>query len=155
MKILLVEDDQSTRELLAFHLGLARYTVEQAEDGATALDLAVLWNYDLIILDVNIPYLDGVSLCRQLRVQGVTTPILMLTAQAEDRDVINGLDAGADDYVTKPFEVSRVLARVRALLRRGRTATTIPSLVWGDLCLDPVQAQVTYQAQVVPLTPKE
>ncbi|MFM7325541.1 MAG: response regulator [Nodosilinea sp.] len=155
MKILLVEDDQSTRELLAFHLGLARYTVEQAEDGATALDLAVLWNYDLIMLDVNIPYLDGVSLCRQLRVQGVTTPILMLTAQAEDRDVINGLDAGADDYVTKPFEVSRVLARVRALLRRGRTAATIPSLVWGDLCLDPVQAQVSYQGQVVPLTPKE
>jgi diguanylate cyclase (GGDEF)-like protein len=155
MKILLVEDDQSTRELLAFHLGLARYTVEQAEDGATALDLAVLWNYDLIILDINIPYLDGVSLCRQLRVQGVTTPILMLTAQAEDRDVINGLDAGADDYVTKPFEVSRVLARVRALLRRGRTASTIPSLVWGDLCLDPVQAQVTYQGQVMPLTPKE
>jgi diguanylate cyclase (GGDEF)-like protein len=155
MKILLVEDDRSTRELLAFHLGLARYTVEQAEDGATALDLAVLWNYDLIILDINIPYLDGVSLCRQLRIQGVTTPILMLTAQAEDRDVINGLDAGADDYVTKPFEVSRVLARVRALLRRGRTATTIPSLVWGDLCLDPVQAQVTYQGQVVPLTPKE
>ncbi len=155
MKILLVEDDQSTRELLAFHLGLARYTVEQAEDGATALDLAVLWNYDLIILDINIPYLDGVNLCRQLRIQGVTTPILMLTAQAEDRDVINGLDAGADDYVTKPFEVSRVLARVRALLRRGRTATTIPSLVWGDLCLDPVQAQVTYQNQVVPLTPKE
>jgi diguanylate cyclase (GGDEF)-like protein len=155
MKILLVEDDQSTRELLAFHLGLARYTVEQAEDGATALDLAVLWNYDLIILDINIPYLDGVSLCRQLRVQGVTTPILMLTAQAEDRDIINGLDAGADDYVTKPFEVSRVLARVRALLRRGRTASTIPSLVWGDLCLDPVQAQVTYQGQVMPLTPKE
>jgi diguanylate cyclase (GGDEF)-like protein len=115
----------------------------------------VLWNYDLIILDINIPYLDGVSLCRQLRVQGVTTPILMLTAQAEDRDVINGLDAGADDYVTKPFEVSRVLARVRALLRRGRTASTIPSLVWGDLCLDPVQAQVTYQGQVMPLTPKE
>ncbi|WOD41630.1 response regulator [Nodosilinea sp. E11] len=155
MKILLVEDDSSTRDLLVFHLTAARYTVEQAADGITAQELADLWNYDLILLDVNIPRLDGVTLCRQLRSQGVSTPILMLTAQAEDEDVITGLDAGADDYVTKPFEVSQVLARIRALLRRGAQASTIPSLVWGQLCLDPTMAQVTYGTQVVPLTPKE
>jgi diguanylate cyclase (GGDEF)-like protein len=155
VKILLVEDDPSTRELLVFHLIAARYAVEQASDGIIAKELAALWNYDLILLDVNIPRLDGLSLCRQLREQGVSAPILMLTAQAEDKDVITGLDAGADDYVTKPFEVSQVLARIRALLRRGARATTIPPLVWGQLCLDPTLAQVTYGGQVVPLTPKE
>ncbi|MGF1516920.1 MAG: response regulator [Nodosilinea sp.] len=155
MKILLVEDDLSTRDLLVFHLTAARYTVEQAADGVTARELAALWDYDLIMLDINVPRLDGISLCRQLRGQGVSTPILMLTAQAGDEDVITGLDAGADDYVTKPFEVSQVLARVRALLRRGVRASTIPSLVWGQLGLDPTLAQVTYDGQVVPLTPKE
>ncbi|PSN13423.1 hypothetical protein C7293_16060 [filamentous cyanobacterium CCT1] len=155
MKILLVEDDLATRDLLVFHLTAARYTVEQAADGITARELAALWNYDLILLDVNIPRLDGLSLCRWLRRQGMSTPILMLTAQAGDEDVITGLDAGADDYVTKPFEVSQVLARIRALLRRGARATTIPSLVWGQLRLDPTLAQVTYYGQVVPLTPKE
>ncbi|PZV06873.1 MAG: hypothetical protein DCF32_08840 [Leptolyngbya sp.] len=155
MKILLIEDDSSTRELLVFHLTAARYTVEQAADGIIAQELAALWSYDLILLDINIPRLDGISLCRYLRGQGVSTPILMLTAQAQDEDVITGLDAGADDYVTKPFEVSQVLARIRALLRRGARATTIPPLVWGQLCLDPALAQVTYSGQVVPLTPKE
>lgn len=155
MKILLVEDDPSTRELLVFHLTAARYTVEQAADGIIAQELAALWNYDLILLDVNIPRLNGLSLCRHLRGQGVSTPILMLTAQADDKDVITGLDAGADDYVTKPFEVSQVLARIRALLRRGARATTIPPLVWGQLRLNPTLAQVTYSGQVVPLTPKE
>ncbi|WP_035989541.1 response regulator [Leptolyngbya sp. KIOST-1] len=155
MKILLVEDDPTTRDLLVFHLTAARYTVEQAADGITAQELAAMWNYDLILLDINIPRLDGISLCRRLRGQGVSTPILMLTAQAQDEDVITGLDAGADDYVTKPFEVSQVLARIRALLRRGARAATIPSLVWGQLCLDPTLAQVTYDGQVVPLTPKE
>ncbi|NJL45019.1 MAG: response regulator [Leptolyngbyaceae cyanobacterium SM2_3_12] len=155
MKILLVEDDPPTLELLTFQLTAARYTVEQATDGVTALELASLWNYDLIVLDVQIPQRDGISVCRQLRTQGMTTPILILTAQADDNDIITGLDAGADDYVTKPFEISRVLARVRALLRRGATATTIPSLTWGELCLNPVLAQVTYGDQVVPVTPKE
>ncbi len=155
MKILLVEDDPDTRDLLVFHLTAARYTVEQAVDGIIAQDLAALWNYDLILLDVNIPRLDGLSLCRHLRGQRVSTPILMLTAQAGDEDVITGLDAGADDYVTKPFEVSQVLARIRALLRRGAQATTIPALVWGKLCLDSTLAQVTYAGRVVPLTPKE
>ncbi|HIK44320.1 MAG TPA: response regulator [Leptolyngbyaceae cyanobacterium M65_K2018_010] len=155
MKILLVEDDPSTRELLAHHLHHAHYVVEQAADGATALELALLWNYDLVVLDVNLPKLDGMSLCRQLRAQGLTTPILMLTAQSSDTDVVQGLDAGADDYVTKPFEVQRVMARVRALLRRGTTTPAIPPLQWGALCLNPSLAQVTYRNVVVPLTPKE
>lgn len=155
MKILLVEDDTATRQLLALHLTAARYTVEQAMDGATALELASQWNYDLIILDLALPQLDGLSLCRELRRKGSTTPILILTAKTGDKHIITGLDAGADDYVTKPFEVQSVLARVRALLRRGAVATEIPSLVWGRMQLDPGLAQVTYDGEVVPLTPKE
>lgn len=155
MKILLVEDDTATRQLLALHLTAARYTVEQAMDGVTALELASQWNYDLIILDLALPQLDGLSLCRKLRRKGSTTPILILTAKTGDEHIITGLDAGADDYVTKPFEVQSVLARVRALLRRGAVATEIPSLVWGRMQLDPGLAQVTYDGDVVPLTPKE
>lgn len=155
MKILLVEDDPATRQLLALHLTTARYTVEQATDGQIALDLASQWNYDLIILDLKLPQLDGLSLCRQLRRRGTTTPILILTAKTGDEHIITGLDAGADDYVTKPFEVQSVLARVRALLRRGVVAQEIPSLVWGRMQLDPGLAQVTYDGAVVPLTPKE
>lgn len=155
MKILLVEDDTTTRQLLALHLTAARYTVEQATDGATALDLAMGWAYDLIILDLNLPRVDGLSLCRQLRRQGSTTPILILTATTGNEHVVTGLDAGADDYVTKPFEVESVLARVRALLRRGATATAIPTFSWGAMELNPALAQVTYEGQVVSLTPKE
>ncbi|QQE63519.1 hypothetical protein GFS31_01840 [Leptolyngbya sp. BL0902] len=155
MKILLVEDDPATRQLLALHLTAARYTVEQATDGRVALDLASQWNYDLILLDLNLPHLDGLSLCRQLRQIGSTTPILILTAQTGDEHVITGLDAGADDYVTKPFDIPSVLARVRALLRRGAVATEIPSLTWGPIQLEPALAQVTYRGHIIPLTPKE
>lgn len=155
MKILLVEDDPATRQLLALNLTAARYTVEQATDGRVALELALQWSYDLILLDLNLPNLDGLSLCRQLRQQGSTTPILILTAQTGDEHVITGLDAGADDYVTKPFDIPSVLARVRALLRRGAVATAIPSLTWGPIQLEPALAQVTYRGHVIPLTPKE
>lgn len=155
MKILLVEDEDATRELLSLHLTAARYTVEPVVDGAMALEMALQWAYDLIILDLNLPNLDGLSLCRRLRRKGTTTPILILTAQTGNEHIITGLDAGADDYVTKPFEVQSVLARVRALLRRGATATEIPSLVWGRLQLNPALAQVTYDGQVIALTPKE
>lgn len=155
MKILLVEDDPATRQLLALHLTTARYTVEQATDGQVALDLALQWDYDLIILDLQLPQVDGLSLCRQLRQRGTTTPILILTAKTGDEHIITGLDAGADDYVTKPFAVQSVLARVRALLRRGAVAQEIPSLVWGRMQLDPGLAQVTYNGEVVALTPKE
>ncbi|NMF82300.1 response regulator [Nodosilinea sp. P-1105] len=155
MKVLLVEDDRPTRDLLAYHLTAARYTIEQAADGVTGLELATLLTYDLMVLDVQIPRLDGISLCRKLRNQGITTPILILTAYGSEDSIITGLDAGADDYVTKPFEVSQVLARIRALLRRGDRGQGVPSLVWGDLCLDPALAEVTYQGRTVPVTPKE
>ena len=108
MKILLVEDDLPTRDLLVFHLTAARYTVEQAADGVIARELATMWNYDLIMLDINIPRLDGISLCRQLREQGASAPILMLTAQTSIEDKVYGFEMGADDFLAKPFELEHL-----------------------------------------------
>jgi diguanylate cyclase (GGDEF)-like protein len=155
MKLLLVEDDPVTRELLVFHLSAAHYAVDQAADGLTGLELASTWDYDLLLLDLQLPELDGLSLCQRLRAQGKTIPILMLTAQSEGSDIVTGLDAGADDYVTKPFDMDQILARIRALLRRQSNTTLAPQFTWGDLCLDPAIAQVTYRRQPVALTPKE
>ncbi|OKH36837.1 hypothetical protein NIES2119_15565 [[Phormidium ambiguum] IAM M-71] len=155
MKILLVEDDSFTGELLSTTLKNHRYTVELVTDGQIALELANIYSYDLIILDVQIPTLDGISVCRQLRSSGCTTPILILTAKDSNNDIVIGLDAGADDYVAKPCEPTQLLARIRALLRRGSANLPATILRWGDLSLDPALAQVKYQKQVVHLRSKE
>lgn len=143
MKILLVEDDPSIGELLSAILVDHRYTVDLAIDGSTGLEMALLWNYDLFVLDVQIPNLDGISLCRQLRLAGNTAPILLLTVQNSTADIISGLDAGADDYVTKPFDPLQLLARIRALLRRGSQTVPAAILEWEDLQLNPALMQVT------------
>lgn len=155
MKILLVEDDPAISQVLATTLTSHRYTVDVATDGKTGLELATLWTYDLLLLDIELPNLDGLTICRQMRLSGHTTPILMLTAKDETTDVIQGLDSGADDYMTKPCDPSQLLARIRALLRRGGASVSLPILMWGDLCLDPATAQVTYQGEILALRPKE
>lgn len=155
MKILLVEDDQFTGELLSATLKTHRYVVELVTDGQIAVELANIYNYDLIILDVQIPKLDGISVCRQLRSSGCTTPILILTAKDSNNDIITGLDAGADDYVAKPCEPAQLLARIRALLRRGSVNSPATVFRWGNLSLDPALALVKYEQQVVNLRSKE
>lgn len=155
MKILLVEDDPSIGQILANTLIAYRYIVDIATDGQTGLELALQGEYDAILLDVMVPRLDGLTVCRQLRQQGCQTPILILTVKDSAEDIVTGLDAGADDYVTKPCEPSQLIARVRALLRRHGSAMASPVLRWGALCLDPSLIQVTYQQQVVSLSPKE
>ncbi|MBE9229616.1 response regulator [Phormidium sp. LEGE 05292] len=155
MKILLVEDDPFTGELISATLKTHRYIVEVAPDGQIALALANVCNYDLIILDVQIPKLDGISVCRQLRSSGCSTPILMLTAKDSNDDVVIGLDAGADDYVAKPCEPAQLLARIRALIRRGSAKCEATILTYGDLSLDPALARVKYQQEVVNLRSKE
>ncbi|MBW4468092.1 MAG: response regulator [Pegethrix bostrychoides GSE-TBD4-15B] len=154
MKILLIEDDLPTRELLSTMLSQHRYAVDPVEDGAVGLELATRWPYDLIMLDLLLPTLSGLQLCRQLRVTGCQTPILMLTTQDANQDVIAGLDAGADDYLVKSCASDQLLARVRALLRRG-LASSSPLLCWGLLCLDPAQVRVTYDQREIVLRPKE
>jgi diguanylate cyclase (GGDEF)-like protein len=155
MKILLVEDDPSIGELLSTILVDHRYTVDLAIDGSTGLEMGLLWNYDLFVLDVQIPNLDGISLCRQLRLSGNTAPILLLTVQNSTADITSGLDAGADDYVTKPFDPLQLLARIRALLRRSNQAIPASILEWEDLQLNPALMKVTYRQQEVALGVKE
>jgi diguanylate cyclase (GGDEF)-like protein len=154
MKILLVEDDNITTELLVTALTNQYYTVDVANDGQMAWQMLELYIYDLILLDVILPNLDGISICRQLRTQGNQIPILILTGDNTAINRVNGLDAGADDYVTKPFDLNELLARIRALLRRGNL--TLPQVLrWGELRLDPNKCQVTWNHQNVHLTPKE
>src|SRR5579872_1994464 len=118
-RVLLAEDDTSISEPLSRALRREGYQVEVTEDGPTTLGRALSDGVDLILLDIGLPELDGLEVCRRVRAEGHATPVLILTARADEVDTVVGLDAGADDYVTKPFRLAELLARVRALLRRG------------------------------------
>ncbi|MBD2388302.1 response regulator [Cylindrospermum sp. FACHB-282] len=154
MKLLIVEDNQDTAAALATFLVAQQFTVDTASDGRLALELAEATEYDLIVLDVLLPGVDGISLCRQLRVQNQQEPILLLTAKDEPAHRVAGFEAGADDYVTKPYDLLELLARIRALLRRGSRALT-GVLSWGRLQLDPNNCEVICQDKPLHLTPKE
>jgi len=155
MKILLVEDDTFASELLSSLLKNCHYTVDLATDGQVGFDLAEQEDYDLILLDIQLPKLDGLSMCRQLRNRGCNVPILMLTARDSNNDVVTGLNAGADDYVVKPYDPAQLAARIRSLLRRGQQPLQSPIFQWGDLKLDTMAAEVFYQSRRVLLSPKE
>ena len=155
MKILLVEDDTITVNLLTRALNSQSYNVNTAGDGETALQLARAYDYDLIVLDVLIPKLDGISLCRELRSSGCQMPILLLTALDSRSNLVQGLEAGADDYMVKPFNIEELMARIRALLRRGKAALSSTSLTWENLQVNPDTTEVTYAEKVLHLTPKE
>ncbi len=154
MRLLLVEDDRRLATLLTKTLRQRNHVVEWVADGESGWAYADAGPYDLLILDIELPKLDGLSLCRKLRAQGYEQPILILTAREDRTEKIKGLDAGADDYIVKPYDLEELLARVRALLRRG-SSTSTPVLHWGDLCLDPGICQVSYRQRPIPLTPKE
>lgn len=154
MRVLLIEDDNALSALLIQQLVTQNYVVDRVTDGETGWAYSSTFDYDLIILDWVLPQLDGIQLCQRLRNQGYNVPILLLTARDEQTDKIRGLEAGADDYVVKPFDIAELLVRIRVLLRRTLTETT-PILSWGKLCLDPISCEVTYQGQPVSLTAKE
>ncbi|KAF3884637.1 MULTISPECIES: response regulator [Nostocales] len=154
MKILLVEDDIAVSTALAKLLSANHYSVDLANDGQTGLDLAMSDRYDLILLDWLIPKLDGINLCKQLRAQGYHKPILLLSAKNCHADIVVGLDAGADDYVTKPYNLEALLARIRSLLRRSGTLSR-STLSWGNLCLDRISGKVTCHEQDIALTATE
>jgi len=154
VKILLVEDDELVAEVLSKALTTQHYLVDLATDGQAGVELAEAFEYDLILLDLLLPKLDGISFCKQRRQAGDRTPILLLTAQDTSTNKVAGLDAGADDYMVKPFDLHELLARIRALLRRG-TSVTMPVLEWGNLRLDPSSCEVRYAEQVLSVTPKE
>ncbi|MEM7797075.1 MAG: response regulator [Cyanobacteria bacterium P01_C01_bin.118] len=154
VKILLVEDDTVLAEALVRALSAEHYAVDVATDGQMGWGLASVSSYDLILLDVMLPKLDGISLCRRLRSHGIQTSILLLTAQDDSQSKVLGLDAGADDYVTKPFNLAELLARIRALQRR-ESVTLLPVLTWEALSLDPSTREVTHQGKPIYLRPRE
>ena len=154
MRILVVEDDVQLAEVLTDALSDQQYIVDLAQDGEAATEWINTLTYDLIVMDVTMPKLDGLSLCRRLRDRGLSLPILMLTARDTISDKIIGLDAGADDYMVKPFDLQELMARVRALIRRG-TTTSSSSLVRGQLKLDSLTHEVHYDNQEFFPTPKE
>ncbi|WP_413171501.1 response regulator [Anabaena azotica] len=154
MRILLVEDDTLLSQKLAQLLTENHYSVDLATNGEIGLTLAIVVKYDLILLDWLMPQLDGISLCRQLRSLGYTTPILLLTVKNRHADIVAGLDAGADDYITKPYNEAALLATIRSLLRRSIEFST-SKLTWGNLCLDQISGKVTYLDQIIALTPTE
>jgi DNA-binding response OmpR family regulator len=154
VKILLVEDDQATRNLLENNLILQGYNVDGAMDGQSAINLAQHSDYDLVVLDVEIPKIDGLSVCKHLRTKNYQMPILLLTAHDLTSDRVLGLDAGADDYMIKPFNLLELLARIRALLRRGSTNTS-SLIIWGELQLDRILKEIRHGDGLLRLTPKE
>jgi DNA-binding response OmpR family regulator len=162
MRILVVEDDSQLSEVLTEALTRRQYVVDVAKDGEAAWSSVESIKYDLVVLDVTLPKLDGIRFCQRLRTtssnnpaqRNSAAPVLMLTARDTLADKITGLDAGADDYVAKPFELEELMARVRALLRRGSSATTV-SLRWGNLHLNPSTYEVAYDAKPLCLTLKE
>jgi DNA-binding response OmpR family regulator len=156
MHILVVEDEQRLAHLLRRVLVEERHAVDLAHDGPKGLDLALSGTYDVVILDVMLPGLDGIEICRQMRIEHITASVLMLTARGSVEDRVQGLNVGADDYLTKPFAMEELLARINALLRRrDRPFEEIPQLIVGDLTLDLVRHEARRGSRVIELTAKE
>jgi len=156
MHILVVEDERRLAHLLRRVLLEERHTVDVAADGDQGLDMGSSDTYDLVILDLMLPGRDGLEVCRALRAEGVKAPVLMLTARGAVEDRVSGLNAGADDYLVKPFAMEELLARVNALLRRrGRDIDVAPELRAGDLTLDLVRHEARRGARTIELTAKE
>ena len=154
MRILLVEDERKVASFVARALRENAYAVDVAESGEKALELARDFLYDAILLDVRLPGLSGIEVCQRLRRTGVQTPILMLTARGLVEERVEGLDAGADDYLTKPFALAELQARLRALMRRG-FASGGATLRYADLELDRRRRRVNRGQKAIPLTSKE
>lgn len=154
-RILIAEDDRAVREALDRALRLEGYEVLEAPDGSEALSALERTRVDAIVLDILMPYVDGLSVCRTLRSRGDRTPVLMLTARHEVGDRVAGLDAGADDYLTKPFALTELLARLRALLRRTRPETESSVLRYRDLELDGLSRRARRGGRLIDLTKTE
>ena len=154
MRILLIDDDEQLMNVLADRLVQQRYAVDVANTGEMGWEFILLFDYDLVVLDWMLPDVEGISLCQQIRDKGYKMPILLLTARDRQNDKVIGLDAGADDYVVKPFDFDELTARIRVLLRREVNVAS-PILQWKELSLDPKTHEAKYQDRLLPLTPKE
>jgi len=153
MRLLLVEDERKVASFIARALRENSYAVDVAETGEKALEQATDITYDAILLDVRLPGMSGLEVCREIRQQGIEAPILMLTARGLVEQRVAGLDAGADDYLAKPFALAELLARVRALVRRGFHSGNA-KLRYADLSLDRHRRRATRGSEIIPLTAK-
>ncbi|MFD2420304.1 response regulator transcription factor [Amycolatopsis pigmentata] len=154
MRVLVVEDEKRLAETLRWGLEADGYAVDVANDGPDGLELAMSNEYQVIILDIMLPRMNGYRVCAELRAQGITAPILMLTAKNGEYDEAEALDTGADDFLSKPFSYVVLTARLRALIRRGRTGGS-SVLTFGDLAVDQAKHTVVRDGQPVALTTKE
>lgn len=154
MKILLVEDDKNVARFIEKGLKENSFSVDIAENGEDGLHLATQENYDLIILDIMLPLLSGDKILLHLRERGNTTPVIFLTAKDSEGSIVNGLNLGADDYIVKPFSFYELLARIRAILRRGKEVVS-PTLQYADLSLNQISREVRRGDAFIDLTPKE
>jgi DNA-binding response OmpR family regulator len=154
MRILIVEDEIKLANAMKRALELQKYAVDTANSGTDGFDLAVGEKFDVIILDLMLPGIDGLALCKNIRDEGIKTPILMLTAKGQVSDKVAGLDVGADDYMVKPFSFEELFARIRALVRRP-VQTSEPILKVRDLTLDPTTFKVKRDGKVIKLSTKE
>jgi DNA-binding response OmpR family regulator len=154
MKILIVEDDQHLAPVMKSGLEENNYAVDWVCEGQSALEMTDIYVYDIIILDIILPGIDGFRVCREMRKKNIITPILMLTARYQEDDKVHGLDCGADDYLAKPFSYPELFARIRALLRRGNNTRTTEITI-GKLVIDSVFKKVKYTDSLINLTAKE
>ena len=156
-KILIVDDEPRIRELIREHLQYAGYTCEEAADGSAALAQVTSSSFDLVILDLMMPFMDGMTCLREMRGRHINTPVIILTARGEEYDKLAGLEAGADDYVVKPFSPRELVARVRAVLNRtlAHTDTAASVMTFGELAIDTASHTVRVSGEEVSLTPKE
>jgi heavy metal response regulator len=155
MRILVVEDDKGTARFIQKGLSEEGFMTDVVYGGEDGQFMASTQIYDLIILDVMLPEINGFEVLRTIRQKGVSTPVLFLTAKDEKEDIIHGLDLGADDYLVKPFAFAELLARIRAVLRRGQPGEPIKKLIVGDLVLDRVTRQACRGDKIIELTAKE
>lgn len=153
MKVLVVEDNKKIASFLQKGLTQEGFVVDIAEDGKEGFYLATTNSYDVMLLDIMLPFMSGIELCKSLREQEIITPILMLTAKDDSDDIVAGLDSGADDYITKPFVFKELLARLRVIQRRGLSLSK--ELVFKDLKLDPSKKTVQRENKHIELTAKE
>jgi len=155
VRVLVVDDDRAVREALRRALSLAGYELQLAEDGEQALELIAQAVPEVVVLDIGLPGIDGLEVCRRVRLMGSRVPILMLTARDAVADRIDGLDVGADDYMIKPFDIDELKARLRALLRRANPEADNETLSFAELCLDPSRHGAQVRESFVELTRTE